>query len=230
MMLAGDDVGDDFCVRGIGDRRFKDADARGRARVKALEANGFAQYGRIFLQRRGPETVRENHDAGGLRTIVLRPNEPAEDGVEAHDFEVRAADDGGLNFPGLTQADHGEADDREIAKLRDGAHAGFEVLDFGDREKGVIHAHAGGALLNVDEPVFVGIHERAEENAAHEAKDGGIGADPQGKRDDDSKRETFGPRKGAKSKPQVLNKQRSEEHTSELQSLAYLVCRLLLEK
>src|SRR2546425_11942508 len=28
----------------------------------------------------------------------------------------------------------------------------------------------------------------------------------------------------------VQNKNRSEEHTSELQSLAYLVCRLLLEK
>src|SRR2546425_3014026 len=28
----------------------------------------------------------------------------------------------------------------------------------------------------------------------------------------------------------VLKKNRSEEHTSELQSLAYLVCRLLLEK
>src|SRR2546425_5898935 len=28
----------------------------------------------------------------------------------------------------------------------------------------------------------------------------------------------------------VLSAQRSEEHTSELQSLAYLVCRLLLEK
>src|SRR3989441_12883346 len=31
-------------------------------------------------------------------------------------------------------------------------------------------------------------------------------------------------------KPLVLQRQRSEEHTSELQSLAYLVCRLLLEK
>src|SRR2546425_7460800 len=30
--------------------------------------------------------------------------------------------------------------------------------------------------------------------------------------------------------PMPYNKQRSEEHTSELQSLAYLVCRLLLEK
>src|SRR5687767_15851996 len=28
----------------------------------------------------------------------------------------------------------------------------------------------------------------------------------------------------------ILDRQRSEEHTSELQSLAYLVCRLLLEK
>src|SRR2546425_3891159 len=30
--------------------------------------------------------------------------------------------------------------------------------------------------------------------------------------------------------PHMVNFQRSEEHTSELQSLAYLVCRLLLEK
>src|SRR2546425_3651982 len=29
---------------------------------------------------------------------------------------------------------------------------------------------------------------------------------------------------------EVTNRERSEEHTSELQSLAYLVCRLLLEK
>src|SRR6266404_4734401 len=31
-------------------------------------------------------------------------------------------------------------------------------------------------------------------------------------------------------RPQLHSRQRSEEHTSELQSLAYLVCRLLLEK
>src|SRR2546425_5791960 len=30
--------------------------------------------------------------------------------------------------------------------------------------------------------------------------------------------------------PRVVQEHRSEEHTSELQSLAYLVCRLLLEK
>src|SRR2546425_5592362 len=41
-------------------------------------------------------------------------------------------------------------------------------------------------------------------------------------------------REGSKSKirpsESVENRTRSEEHTSELQSLAYLVCRLLLEK
>src|SRR2546425_3236486 len=37
-----------------------------------------------------------------------------------------------------------------------------------------------------------------------------------------------GDRAGARDQPRAFN--RSEEHTSELQSLAYLVCRLLLEK
>src|SRR5205823_14903026 len=35
---------------------------------------------------------------------------------------------------------------------------------------------------------------------------------------------------GARIQLNILNVYRSEEHTSELQSLAYLVCRLLLEK
>src|SRR5687767_10124497 len=34
----------------------------------------------------------------------------------------------------------------------------------------------------------------------------------------------------AMARPLIARRQRSEEHTSELQSLAYLVCRLLLEK
>src|SRR5687767_15771839 len=37
-------------------------------------------------------------------------------------------------------------------------------------------------------------------------------------------------KKGSEMHPATLHIVRSEEHTSELQSLAYLVCRLLLEK
>src|SRR2546425_1936351 len=40
----------------------------------------------------------------------------------------------------------------------------------------------------------------------------------------------FGSAPGARESPAWRNMSRSEEHTSELQSLAYLVCRLLLEK
>src|SRR5687767_15344678 len=38
------------------------------------------------------------------------------------------------------------------------------------------------------------------------------------------------PQVGLRQRLLILNSTRSEEHTSELQSLAYLVCRLLLEK
>src|SRR2546425_9596579 len=39
-----------------------------------------------------------------------------------------------------------------------------------------------------------------------------------------------GPSRSCRSTPRRRTVRRSEEHTSELQSLAYLVCRLLLEK
>src|SRR2546425_4888845 len=38
------------------------------------------------------------------------------------------------------------------------------------------------------------------------------------------------PRRAGQANPRLGERTRSEEHTSELQSLAYLVCRLLLEK
>src|SRR2546425_6247384 len=49
-------------------------------------------------------------------------------------------------------------------------------------------------------------------------------------RDAVSRCQTIAPRHRRNPGPQRLRRQRSEEHTSELQSLAYLVCRLLLEK
>src|SRR5205823_14595954 len=41
---------------------------------------------------------------------------------------------------------------------------------------------------------------------------------------------TIGPSQENRDRPRFSGNPRSEEHTSELQSLAYLVCRLLLEK
>src|SRR2546425_1556550 len=45
-----------------------------------------------------------------------------------------------------------------------------------------------------------------------------------------ARRSTPAPRCGRSTRASTFARSRSEEHTSELQSLAYLVCRLLLEK
>src|SRR5687767_15323440 len=47
---------------------------------------------------------------------------------------------------------------------------------------------------------------------------------------DHTRRRISEPTRGLSTRPTAPGSSRSEEHTSELQSLAYLVCRLLLEK
>ena len=112
VMRARDHVGDDFRILGVRDTGFEDADdgARAIAHRSAAEPDRFANDRRIFRKTGRPEAIRENHDAGSLGTIVLRPDEMAEDRMQAHDFEVVAANDAGLNDSGLPQADHGEFD------------------------------------------------------------------------------------------------------------------------
>src|SRR6201987_945854 len=97
--------------------------------------------------------------------------------MEAHHVKVAAAYHAPLNFAGLAEADHREADLREIAELLDGVNAGLNVLDFGDGKGGVFVAHAGRALADVDEPVLVTIDERLEQDAANESEDGRVGSD-----------------------------------------------------
>ena len=49
----------------------------------------------------------------------------------------------------------------------------------------------GRALADVDEPVFVAIDERPQEDAADDAEDGGVGADAERQRDDDGDGQTL---------------------------------------
>src|SRR5258708_31115085 len=117
-MRAGDNVGDDFGILGIWDRGFENADDGGRpiAHGPAAEPDGFAEDGRIFLESGRPETIREDDHARRFGTVVLRSDETAKDRVEAHDFEVGAANDASLNFARLTQADHVETARQQIAE------------------------------------------------------------------------------------------------------------------
>ena len=84
---AGDDVGDDLGFGGIRNGWLEDADDGGGARV--AEGTDFAEYGWVALQDGGPETVGQDHGAGGGRAVVARVEEAAENGMEAHHFEVR---------------------------------------------------------------------------------------------------------------------------------------------
>ena len=87
-------------------------------------------------------------------------DETAENRVEADDREIVAADNAGLHFARFAQAHHRKPDLRKISKFGNCLNAGLQVLDFGDGEMFIIHADAAGALLNVDEPVFIRIDER----------------------------------------------------------------------
>src|SRR5260370_28592842 len=120
VVRAGDDVGDDFGILGIGDGRFEDSDDGSGAVTQGApaEAHSSAENGRIFSKSGCPETMRENDDAGSFGTVVLRSDETAEDRVQAHNFEVGAADHAGLHYARLTQTDHSETDGQEHGHAR----------------------------------------------------------------------------------------------------------------
>src|SRR5947207_9052236 len=231
MMRTGDDVGDEFGILGIGDGWFEDTDDGGRtiAHKPAVEPDGLAQDGRILPKSGSPETIRENNDASSLRTVVLGSDETTEDMVEAHDIKEGAADDAGLHYARLTQADHGEFGGREIAERAQSFNTGAQILDFRHGKRGVLVASARGALADVDQPVLITADEWLEEHAAHQGEDGGIRADAERQRQDHGDRQPLRPLEGVERNSQIAKK-RSEEHTSELQSHSDLVCRLLLEK
>src|ERR1700722_12447594 len=130
MMRAGHDVGDNLGVGGIWGGGFEHADDRGASSSHgtAAEAYGFAEDIRIAMKSGGPEPVREHDDPIGLRTVVLRTDETAQDGMKAHHLEIGATGDTGLDLARLAQADHGKANGREIAEFSDGAGSGFDVL------------------------------------------------------------------------------------------------------
>ena len=104
--------------------------------------------------------------------------------MEAHNFEVVAADNARLNYARLTQTDHNELEGRELAECAQGFDAGAQILDFGNGERRVIVARTRSALADVDETVLVAVDERLEEHAAHQREDGGVGANAQRERQD----------------------------------------------
>src|SRR5713226_3732701 len=184
MMGAGDNIGNDFSIRGIWDRGFEDADDSGRSIAEAAaEANGFTDDGWIALESGRPETIGQNDDASGFRTVILRADETAEDGMKAHHVKIRAVNDAGANFPGLAEADHGETDGGELAEGGECRDACTQVVNFRHGEWDAPGADTRRALLDVNEAVLVAVDERPEEHATYQTEDGGVGTDAQRQRE-----------------------------------------------
>jgi hypothetical protein len=144
----------------------------------------------------------------------LRSDETAENWVETHDVKISAVDDAGLDFARFTEADHGKADSRKIAKRSEGVDSGFDVLEFRDGEIYVPIADTQGTLEDVDEAMLVRVDEWAKEDAAYEAEDGGVGADAESKSQDDGESQTLGARERTKGKSQILSEQSQCLHLS----------------
>src|SRR5580704_4217111 len=108
--------------------------------------------------------------------------------MEAHHFKIRAVYDAGANFPGFAEADHGETDGRELAERAECLNACAQVLNFRHGEWDFTGADTGRALMDVNEALLVTVHERAQEDAAHQAEDSCVGAnaESQGENDGDS--------------------------------------------
>src|SRR5713101_3751129 len=178
MMGAGDNVGNDFGIRGIGDRGFEDADDRGRPIAEAAaKAKGLTHDGGIALESGRPETIGQDDDAIGFRAVILRADETAEDGMEADHLKIGAVNDTGTNFPGLAKADHGETDGGELAERAECLDACAQVLNFRHGEGDLPGADTRRALMDIDEALLVAIDERPKQHAANQAEDGGVSAD-----------------------------------------------------
>src|SRR5258708_39302508 len=120
MMRAGPHVGDDFSCGRIGNRRLQHADDGGGT---LAEPDLLADHGGIALESGGPETISEDCSASGVGAVVMHVEEPAEDRMQTHYFEIQTADNSGANFAGLAKPDHCEADGGGVAEPAEGFNA-----------------------------------------------------------------------------------------------------------
>ena len=205
-MRAHYQIGDDFSVLRIRNAGFKYADDGAGAIADAAEANGFADDRRIFSEDGSPEAVGQHDHAVGFGAVIRRTDQAAEDGVQPHHFEIGTADHAGGDGAGLTEANHGERYAGKFAELGDGADAAFQIPQFGHGKGGVFVAQAGGALADVDQPVFAAIDQGFEQHAAHEGEDGRVGADSQSQSQDDNRCEALGAAEGMECDSQITKK------------------------
>ena len=75
-----------FCR--VGNRGLQHADDRGAARAERTQAYDPSDHRGVAVKRLPPEPVGEHDYARGIRSVVLRIDQAAEHGVQAHHLEA----------------------------------------------------------------------------------------------------------------------------------------------
>jgi hypothetical protein len=135
---TGDHVGDNLGFGGIGNGRFKHTDHGGRSRSKRFQPDDFPDHRWIALEHGGPETVRQNHRAGGGRAVVAHIDQPSQHRMQPHHVEITAADHARMHLARLAQPVHGETDGGEIADRAKRFDAFAQVVNLRHGERGVL--------------------------------------------------------------------------------------------
>src|SRR6202020_105385 len=142
-----------------------DADDRGSAIADTAEPHGLADHVRIFAVSSGPETIGQHDHARRVGACVLRPYQTPEHRTQPHHVKIISADHAALHHARLAETNHGKRNLREVPEFVQGVNAVLEILNFRYGKCGVVLSAGGGALANVDEAVFVAVHQRLPQNA-----------------------------------------------------------------
>lgn len=81
-----------------------------------------------------------------------------------------------MDFTCLAESLSCEVDGRKGAEVADGLQVGTYVSDLRNRERGIFHLQAGRPLLDVNQAIFIAIHQRTQQHTPDNAEDGRVRA------------------------------------------------------
>jgi hypothetical protein len=156
---------------------------------RAVDHDPAPHRARITAETALPVAMAEHHDIGAARPIVLLGERPAVDRPDAEQREQPESGIQAVNPLRLAKAGHGipvALPDGDVLQC-------LRLFPVGDvvRKRGIEvgDVDAGRGLPQTHEPVRLGVGQRLQEDTVDDGEDRGVGADPQGQREQCGQRE-----------------------------------------
>ena len=128
----------------------------------------------------------------------------SEHGAQSHHLEIRSANHSRAYLARIAQSHHGEANGGEVAELANRLHRSFQVMNFRNGKHGIRKLEPRRALPDVNQPILVAVHQRAQQHPTHQAEDRRVRANAQRQRQNDGDRQPLRPPQRPKRHSQVL--------------------------